>query len=197
MTPEEMRSLYDYNAWANHRSLDAAANLTASSLQNRWVRALGRCEIRWRIFAERNGFGWSVFRDVRPRRFPDVLECKDVDSLRAKWAEQEKRLLDVRRQIDSGRFESRNGIQDFEIWRLQESLVAVDAACGESWDLPPWADYDFAAAAWSAADFDGFDALLSRTRDGGERVKIVQEFRVQKLKQETADGRSNTLGMHD
>ena len=29
MTPEEMRTLYDYNAWANHRSLDAAANLTS------------------------------------------------------------------------------------------------------------------------------------------------------------------------
>ncbi len=29
MTPEEMRMLYDYNAWANHRSLDAASSLTA------------------------------------------------------------------------------------------------------------------------------------------------------------------------
>ena len=29
MTPQEMRVLYDYNAWANHRSLDAASRLTA------------------------------------------------------------------------------------------------------------------------------------------------------------------------
>ena len=28
MTPQEMRTLYDYNAWANHRSLDAASALT-------------------------------------------------------------------------------------------------------------------------------------------------------------------------
>jgi uncharacterized damage-inducible protein DinB len=29
MTPEEVRSLYDYNSWANHRVLDACAPLTA------------------------------------------------------------------------------------------------------------------------------------------------------------------------
>src|SRR5437899_12705758 len=28
MTPQEMRVLYDYNAWANHRSVDAASSLT-------------------------------------------------------------------------------------------------------------------------------------------------------------------------
>src|SRR5256886_13390606 len=28
MTPEEMRILYDYNAWANHRQLQAASKLT-------------------------------------------------------------------------------------------------------------------------------------------------------------------------
>ena len=28
MTPDEMRLLYDYNAWANHRTLDACAALT-------------------------------------------------------------------------------------------------------------------------------------------------------------------------
>ena len=28
MTPDEMRVLYDYNAWANHRELDAASALT-------------------------------------------------------------------------------------------------------------------------------------------------------------------------
>src|SRR5260370_30985387 len=30
MTPEEMRALYDYNAWANHRALDAACALTTA-----------------------------------------------------------------------------------------------------------------------------------------------------------------------
>ena len=29
MTPQEMRLLYDYNSWANRRSLEAASALTA------------------------------------------------------------------------------------------------------------------------------------------------------------------------
>src|SRR5258708_21189182 len=29
MTPQEMRVLYEYNAWANHRSLNAASSLPA------------------------------------------------------------------------------------------------------------------------------------------------------------------------
>ena len=28
MTPEEMRALFDYNTWANRRSLEAAASLS-------------------------------------------------------------------------------------------------------------------------------------------------------------------------
>ena len=28
MSPEDIRTLYDYNAWANHRQLEAAAKLT-------------------------------------------------------------------------------------------------------------------------------------------------------------------------
>jgi len=29
MTPQEMRTLYDYNAWANRRAMEAASKLTA------------------------------------------------------------------------------------------------------------------------------------------------------------------------
>jgi len=35
MSPEEMRLLYDYNAWANRRSLSAAAALTPERFQRR------------------------------------------------------------------------------------------------------------------------------------------------------------------
>ncbi len=39
MTPQEMRMLYDYNAWANHRSLDAASSLTAEQFVQPMKRA--------------------------------------------------------------------------------------------------------------------------------------------------------------
>ena len=37
MSPEEMRVLFEYNAWANHRSLDAASALSAEQ----FTQALG------------------------------------------------------------------------------------------------------------------------------------------------------------
>jgi len=93
MTPEEMRLLYDYNAWANHRSLDAAANLTSELLTKPLGSSFGSvrdtlahiCGAEW-VWLER-------FQGRSPAYLPDVSECADVESLRAKWAGQEGRLL--------------------------------------------------------------------------------------------------------
>ena len=93
MTPEEMRALYDYNAWANHRSLDAAAHLTTEQFTKPMGSSFSSvrdtlahiCGAEW-IWLER-------FQGRSPASLPDVLECTDVDSLRAKWVEQEGRLL--------------------------------------------------------------------------------------------------------
>lgn len=93
MTPEEMRVLFDYNAWANHRALDAAAALTTEQ----FVKTMGSsfesvrdtlahiCGAEW-IWLER-------FQGRSPASLPDAAECADVESLRAKWAGQEGRLL--------------------------------------------------------------------------------------------------------
>lgn len=93
MTPEEMRTLYDYNAWANHRSLDAAANLTSEQFTKPMGSSFGSvrdtlahiCGAEW-IWLER-------FQGRSPASLPDSAEFADVDGLRAKWAEQEARLL--------------------------------------------------------------------------------------------------------
>lgn len=93
MTPEEMRVLYDYNVWANHRALDAAAALT----NEQFVKPMGSsfssvrdtlahvCAAEW-IWLER-------FQGRSPAALPDGKECEDVASLQAKWAEQEGQLL--------------------------------------------------------------------------------------------------------
>lgn len=93
MTPEEMRMLYDYNAWANHRSLDAAAKLTAEQFTKPMGSSFGSvrdtlahiCGAEW-IWMER-------FQGRSPASLPDVMECRNVESLRTKWADQETRLL--------------------------------------------------------------------------------------------------------
>jgi uncharacterized damage-inducible protein DinB len=93
MTPEEMHLLYDYNAWANHRSLDAAANLTSEQFTKPLGSSFGSvrdtlahiCGAEW-VWLER-------FQGRSPGSLPDVSECAHIESLRAKWAEQEGRLL--------------------------------------------------------------------------------------------------------
>jgi uncharacterized damage-inducible protein DinB len=93
MTPEEMRTLYDFNAWANHRALDAAAKLSNEQFTKPLGSSFGSvrdtlshiCGAEW-IWLER-------FQGRSPASLPDVSECADADSLRTKWAEQEARLL--------------------------------------------------------------------------------------------------------
>ena len=93
MTPEVMRVLYDFNAWANHRSLEAAAKLTNEDFTKPMGSSFGSvrdtlahiCAAEW-IWLER-------FQGRSPASFPDASDYVDVASLRMKWAEQEARLL--------------------------------------------------------------------------------------------------------
>jgi len=93
MSIEKMRELYEYNAWANRRSLDAVAALTTEQ----FVRPLGSsfssvretlthiCDGEW-IWLER-------FLGNSPSGFPAKDRFADVEALRAHWLEQEIRLL--------------------------------------------------------------------------------------------------------
>jgi uncharacterized damage-inducible protein DinB len=93
MTPEEMCTLYDYNAWANRRALDAARELTNEQFVKPMGSSFGSvrdtlahiCGAEW-IWMER-------FHGRSPASLPDTGTFEDVASLREKWAEQEARLL--------------------------------------------------------------------------------------------------------
>lgn len=93
MTPEEMRLLYDYNAWANHRSLEAASRLSTEQFVKPMGSSFGSvrdtlahvCGAEW-LWLER-------FQGRSPASLPDVAECGDVASLQGKWAGQEERLV--------------------------------------------------------------------------------------------------------
>lgn len=93
MTPKEMRTLYDYNAWANHRSIEAASVLTAE----KFVQPLGSsfgsvrdtlahiCGAEW-VWLER-------FQGRSPQSLPETTQFQDMASLRERWDEVESRLL--------------------------------------------------------------------------------------------------------
>lgn len=93
MTPEEMCLLYDYNAWANRRALDAASALT----KEQFTKPLGSSFASVRdTLAHICGAEWvwlERFQGRSPASLPDSAQYDDVGSLREKWAEQEARLL--------------------------------------------------------------------------------------------------------
>ncbi|HYL61737.1 MAG TPA: DinB family protein [Candidatus Methylomirabilis sp.] len=93
MTPEEMCTLYDYNAWANRRALDAASALTNEQFVKPMGSSFGSvrdtlahiCGAEW-VWLER-------FQGRSPASLPDTAQFTDVTGLREKWADQEARLL--------------------------------------------------------------------------------------------------------
>src|SRR6266567_1402903 len=56
-----------------------------------------------------------------------------------------------------------DGVQDAQIRHLQQPALAIDAACGESRDLPSWPGDNAFATAWGRAGAHRPDALLPRT----------------------------------
>lgn len=93
MSPAEMQLLYDYNFWANHRSLAAAEKLTKEDFAKPLGSSFGSvrdtlahiCGAEW-IWFER-------FQGRSPSGLPDVKQFEDLASLRGTWMQQESRLL--------------------------------------------------------------------------------------------------------
>jgi len=93
MSPEEMQLLYDFNSWANHRSMAAAEKLT----NEQFVKPLGssfssvRDTLAHIYGAETIWF--ERFQGRSPSSLPDVKQFTDLTSLRETWMQQESRLL--------------------------------------------------------------------------------------------------------
>src|SRR5271168_1293941 len=93
MSPDEMRALFDFNAWANHRSLEAASALK----DEQFTRSLGSsfssvrdtlahiCGAEW-VWLER-------FHGRSPSALPDAQQFATADALRKHWLLQEAELL--------------------------------------------------------------------------------------------------------
>ena len=125
-----MRLLYDYNAWANRRQMNAAAALTPEQ----FTKPLGSsfssvrdtlahiCGAEW-IWLER-------FQGRSPALLPDTTQFNDVASLQVHWNELEDRLLRFVReikQVDLDRvFEYKTlkfGVYKNPLWQSMQHLV--------------------------------------------------------------------------
>jgi uncharacterized damage-inducible protein DinB len=94
MNIEDFRLLYDYNAWADHRTLDACKELSEDQL----TRDLGSSFrsirdtlvhimlVEW-LWLER-------WHGRSPSAYPPNSEFPHLDSIRARWSQIERDLLD-------------------------------------------------------------------------------------------------------
>jgi uncharacterized damage-inducible protein DinB len=94
MNVEDFRLLYDYNAWADHRTLDACAALSTeqftrdmgSSFRSVRDTLLHIMQVEW-LWLER-------WHGRSPTSFVPNAEYSNVESIRARWLEIERDLLD-------------------------------------------------------------------------------------------------------
>ena len=130
MTPDEVRILFDYNTWANHRSLDAAAQLSpeqftkplGSSFSSVRDTLVHICGAEW-IWHER-------FEGRSPSSIPDLASIQTVEALRTHWLPQEARLLayvqklaqaDLNRMIE---YKTLNfGMYSNPLWQSMQHVV--------------------------------------------------------------------------
>ena len=130
MSPEEMGTLFDFNAWANHRSLEAASALT----EEQFLRPLGSSFSSVRdTLAHICGGEWvwlERFLGRSPSAMPDVKQFATAGALREHWAPQEQALLTFVRglkQEDLGRvleYKTMNfGVYKNPLWQSMQHVV--------------------------------------------------------------------------
>ncbi len=93
MTPEEMRLLYDYNAWANRRALDSCAPLP----EEQFRRDLS-CSFRSvrDTLAHLMGAEWIWYERWHgrsPAALPEAEQFPNLASVRARWVEIERDIM--------------------------------------------------------------------------------------------------------
>jgi len=93
VTPEEFRTLYDYNSWANHRSVDSCAALTADQFVKNLGSSFGSVRDTLAHIMHGEWVWLERFEGRSPSTFPAADPYGNLDSLRARWAEIERNLL--------------------------------------------------------------------------------------------------------
>lgn len=130
MNVEDFRLLYDYNCWANYRTLDSCATLTGEQ----FTRDLGSsfrsvrdtlahiCGAEW-LWLER-------WHGRSPNALPTAAEFPNLEALRHRWDELERNLLDYLSSLtpeDIQRVVHHNttqGVpQSAPLWQMLQHLV--------------------------------------------------------------------------
>jgi len=130
MSPQEIQLLFDYNSWANHRTLGAAEKLTPEQ----FTQPMGSSFTSVReTLAHIYGAEWiwlERFQGRSPSALPDVTQFSDVASLREPWLEHEERLLIFVRALTQSDLDRvmeyktlRFGVYQNPLWQSMQHVV--------------------------------------------------------------------------
>jgi uncharacterized damage-inducible protein DinB len=130
MSPEDIRALYDYNAWANRRSLSAAAALTPEQ----FTKPMGSSFSSVRdTLAHIFGAEWiwlERFQGRSPSSLPDTTQYHDISTLGERWGEFEPRLLNFVRGLTQSDLDRvmeyktlKFGVYSNPLWQSMQHLV--------------------------------------------------------------------------
>ena len=99
MNPAEILELYEYNAWADRRALQAASALSKEQFSQAICSSFPSVRD---TLAHIFGVEWlwlERFQGRSPSAIPDAKEYEDIDQLKARWAEFEPILLNFVRGL--------------------------------------------------------------------------------------------------
>jgi uncharacterized damage-inducible protein DinB len=130
MSPEEIRLLYEYNAWANRRSLSAAAALTPEQFTKPMCSSFSSVRD---TLAHIFGAEWlwlERFQGRSPSSLPDTTQYADVATLGGRWGEFEPRLLNFARGLTQSDLDRvmeyktlKFGVYSNPLWQSMQHLV--------------------------------------------------------------------------
>lgn len=130
MTPEKMRLLYDYNAWANRRSLDAAASLTTEQFLEPLGSSFGSVRDTLAHICGAEEIWLERFNGRSPSSFLDSSLFNDITSLRAYWSPLEQNLLSFARNLTQSGLDRvmeyktmKFGVYSNPLWQSMQHLV--------------------------------------------------------------------------
>jgi len=93
MTPQDIRRLYDYNAWANHRTLEAAFALSLEQFLKSMGSSFSSVRDTLAHIYGAESLWLERFQGHSPSSLPEAKQFADIASLRSAWQELETRLL--------------------------------------------------------------------------------------------------------
>jgi len=93
MTPQDIRRLYDYNAWANHRTLEAASALSMEQFLKPMGSSFSSVRDTLAHIYGAESLWLERFQGHSPSSLPEAKQFADIASLRNAWQELETRLL--------------------------------------------------------------------------------------------------------